>query len=76
MKTEVVTGRPTIQDAQVVAWRRTQLLAAGFDLLLAEELARNCRIDLHALVELVERGCAPPLAARILAPLDEQAKPC
>jgi hypothetical protein len=29
-------------------------------------------VDLHALVKLVERGCPPPLAARILAPLDHK----
>jgi hypothetical protein len=29
-------------------------------------------MDLHALIELVERGCPPPLAARILAPLDHE----
>ena len=28
--------------------------------------------DLHALIELVERGCPPELAVRILAPLDEE----
>jgi hypothetical protein len=27
-------------------------------------------VDVHALIELVERGCRPELAARILAPLD------
>jgi hypothetical protein len=29
-------------------------------------------VDLHALTGLVERGCPPPLAARILAPLDHE----
>jgi hypothetical protein len=33
-------------------------------------LARDPRTDLHALLELVDRGCRPELAARILAPLD------
>jgi hypothetical protein len=27
-------------------------------------------VDIHALLELVDRGCPPHLAARILAPLD------
>jgi hypothetical protein len=27
-------------------------------------------VDVHALIELVERGCRPELAARILAPLE------
>ena len=29
------------------------------------------RHDLHALLDLVDRGCTPALAERILAPLDE-----
>lgn len=39
-------------------------------------LAGDCAIDLHALLELVERGCHPHLAVRILAPLDEERRPC
>jgi hypothetical protein len=31
-------------------------------------------VDLHALLDLVDKGCPPQLAARILAPLDEQAE--
>jgi hypothetical protein len=33
-------------------------------------------MDLHALIGLVERGCPPPLAARILAPLEHESRPC
>jgi hypothetical protein len=58
-------------DAQVVEWRREQLLAAGFAPALAVEVAAEGRLDLHALIELVERGCEPRLAVRILAPLDD-----
>jgi hypothetical protein len=58
-------------DAQVVAWRRKQLRAAGFPHALAGEAARDARLDLHALIELVERGCDPRLAVRILAPIDD-----
>jgi hypothetical protein len=60
------------ETADVVAWRRTRLGDAGFDGELAEDLSRERGVDLHALIELVERGCPPPLAARILAPLDDQ----
>jgi hypothetical protein len=56
----------------VVRWRREQLAAAGFSLPLASRLARDGRYDLHALIELIERGCAPELAMRILAPLDAE----
>jgi hypothetical protein len=61
---------------EIVAWRRTRLRKAGFDGGLAEQLSRECAVDLHALIELVERGCPPPLAARILAPLDHQRRGC
>jgi hypothetical protein len=53
----------------VVRWRREQLTDTGFGLPLAAEVARDTRYDLHALIELVERGCRPELAVRILAPL-------
>jgi hypothetical protein len=56
--------------AEVVAWRHERLAAAGFAAALARALARERRIDLHALIELTERGCPPDTAARILAPLD------
>lgn len=58
----------------VVAWRRQQLSAAGFDISTAQALARNPSVDLHALLDLVDHGCPPKLAARILAPLEEQAE--
>ena len=58
--------------SDVVEWRRDQLSRHGFTLPLAARIARDNRVDLHALIELVERGCAPELAVRILAPLDEQ----
>jgi len=48
-----------------------QLMGTGFTPALAAEIADDPRYDLHALIELVERGCRPDLAARILAPLDE-----
>jgi len=58
-------------DATVASWRRDQLVEAGFTLPDARRLARDPRYDLHSLLELVERGCSPELAMRILAPLDE-----
>ena len=78
MKTETdSTESGPIRDTKVVAWRREQLLAAGFGLELSDDLAHNCGIDLHALVELAERGCPSKLAVRILAPLDEhETRPC
>jgi hypothetical protein len=55
----------------VVAWRRQRLSAEPPT---AEALARDPSVDLHALLDLVDKGCPPQLAARILAPLDEQAE--
>jgi hypothetical protein len=62
----------TGDEAQVglVSWRRQQLERAGFDGELAATLAGDPRTDVHALLELIDRGCPPALAARILAPLD------
>jgi len=39
---------------------------------VASRLARDGRYDLHALLELVDNGCPPDLAVRILAPFDEE----
>jgi hypothetical protein len=55
----------------VTAWRRDQLLQAGFTPRLAARIAADARYDLHRLIELVERSCPPELAVRILAPLDD-----
>jgi hypothetical protein len=52
-----------------VHWREGRLLSAGFGADLAEDLAHQEGIDLHELLKLVDRGCPPHLAARILAPL-------
>lgn len=55
--------------ADVVDWRRCRLLEAGFPAALATALARTRDVDVHALLQLVDRGCPPELAARILSPL-------
>ena len=52
----------------LVSWRMEQLLASGFSSRLARRVAHETRYDLHALIELVESGCPPELAVRILAP--------
>ena len=65
----IETRDRTRDDAR--GWRREQLLHAGFPTALAGRLAADPRFDLHALIELVERGCLPELAVRILAPLEE-----
>lgn len=63
---------PCLRDGapfDVTTWRRCRLLEAGFPEDLAARLAATSRVDLHALLQLVDRGCPPELAARILSPL-------
>jgi hypothetical protein len=69
MRSELASARG--RDG-VTRWRRRQLLSSGFPEALADRIAEHSRFDLHALIELVERGCPPHLAVRILAPLDEE----
>lgn len=57
---------------QVVHWRRERLASSGFAPRLAAAIAGDPRYDLHELIELVEHGCRPDLAARILAPLAQE----
>ncbi len=57
-------------DAHLWRWRADRLVGAGFARDLAERVAGDPGYDVHALIELCERGCPPALATRILAPLD------
>jgi hypothetical protein len=66
-----IDSRRVDDRAQWVQWRARRLRSAGFAADLAQRLARTERIDLHRLLSLVDRGCPPHLAARILAPLDD-----
>jgi len=68
MDTEIAQKQ---REPDVTSWRRDQLVHSGFPLPLASDIARDGRFDLHALIELAERGCPPELAVRILAPLDQ-----
>ena len=65
-----MTQRTRQASEAIVAWRERRLELAGFAPSLARELAGTWEIDLHELLELVDRGCPPHLAARILAPLE------
>jgi hypothetical protein len=67
---------PFAESDAVVRWRRGRLLNAGCAPDLAARLAGDCQIELHAVLELIDRGCPSDLAARILAPLDEDCRPC
>lgn len=54
---------------RVWAWRVSQLRTAGFSQREATVIASG-HVDLHAVLDLIDRGCPPWLAARIAAPLD------
>jgi hypothetical protein len=63
--------RPNRGPNRVVLWRREQLVRSGLPVSMAARAA-NADYDLHALTELVGRGCPPELAIRILAPIDSE----
>jgi len=50
---------------EVEAWRLHVLLQAGYPLRVAERIAA-ANADLHVAVAMLEQGCAPHMAARIL----------
>jgi hypothetical protein len=62
--------------AGIIGWRYERLRRAGINAKPAELLSHESDLDLHALIELIERGCPPELAARILAPLDTEGPAC
>jgi len=54
------------ESERVTAWRACELLKAGYEPLVAVDLAEHSEVDLHVALELVGRGCPPDLAAQIL----------
>jgi hypothetical protein len=59
-----------------VSWRSMRLREAGFSPQLAGTLALNSAYDVHAVLKLLDRGCSPELAARILAPTEHEPRSC
>jgi hypothetical protein len=51
---------------RVERWRTAELMRVGFAGDDAVALAVRLDIDLHEAIELVQRGCPPELAVRIL----------
>jgi hypothetical protein len=68
VSTQTTQGGPD----HVVIWRRDQLVRSGVPPSLAARAAMDGGYDVHAFVELLERGCPPEMAIRILAPLDNE----
>lgn len=66
---EPITGRPQRTVERDIEWRARCLRNSGFERSVADRLARETAWDLHALLALVDLGCSPHLAERILAPL-------
>jgi hypothetical protein len=54
------------ETERVERWRLEELLRVGFDVESATLLAAELAVDLHGAIDMVERGCPPDLAARIL----------
>ena len=51
---------------RVERWRTAELMRVGFPGDDAVALAARTDVDLHEAIELVQRGCPPALAVRIL----------
>lgn len=66
MALEHVAEHASSELERVEAWRASELIRAGYPTDAALELAARADIDLHDAVQLLARGCAPQLAARIL----------
>jgi hypothetical protein len=54
------------ENDRVVRWRAEALERAGFDHESAASLAERPDVDLHRATALLEQGCTPELALRIL----------
>ncbi len=54
------------ESERIQRWRAQELERAGYDRQAAAELAGRADVDLHRAVELLERGCPPATALRIL----------
>jgi RNA polymerase sigma-70 factor, ECF subfamily len=61
----------SVTPTRVIAWRIDRLRDAGFSDRFATALAGDTRYDVHALLDLIDRGCSAELAARIVAPLGQ-----
>jgi len=54
------------ESERIERWRVEELARAGYDADDAVELASRSYVDLHLAIELLERGCPPRTALRIL----------
>jgi hypothetical protein len=61
------TATITQAELDVYCWRLEQLLAAGYNQVVADQLAEDVGVDLHRACELLARGCNEHTAYRIVA---------
>ena len=54
------------ESERVERWRTEALERAGYDADSAAMLGARLDVDLHMAIELVEQGCSPAVALRIL----------
>ena len=54
------------ENERVERWRTEALERGGYDAASAHELATRTDIDLHRALRLIEEGCPPEVALRIL----------
>jgi hypothetical protein len=64
MSTIDVSDRSEVE--RVERWRATELERAGYPAEAAARIASRHDVDLHRAIALVENGCAPELALKIL----------
>ena len=57
---------PVTEDDRVLHWRAEELERAGFSREDVLRLALDPHVDLHAALDLVQRGCPHDVALRIL----------
>jgi hypothetical protein len=67
MSETLVVGTLEPELDPVARWRLEQLLRAGYGAEDALALALDVGVDLHRATELVQAGCSPAVAVRILA---------
>ena len=54
------------ESVRVQQWRAEELEKVGYDPISAVELAARPDVDLHLAIRLVQQGCPPETALRIL----------
>ena len=54
------------EQQQIELWRTEELERAGYSHRAAGRLATRLDVDLHRAIQLLERGCSPELALKIL----------